>query len=158
MLFSIHYVTKIHLCCYMQFTHFHYYKNLHFVKILFIYPFFTLRAFDLFPNCAAVNTFSCPNTYHLSHYCSGYVMLSDLYFWKGDNDNNMMMTADTCLMLILLQNTFINMIELTNSRHRSAYRRVGKWLNPGPLGLIQRIILIHFWISGLNYHLCPCKD
>ena len=37
-------------------------------------------------------------------------MLSDLYFWKGDNDNNMMMTADTCLMLILLQNTFINMI------------------------------------------------
>lgn len=37
-------------------------------------------------------------------------MLSDLYFWKGDNNNMMMMTADTCLMLILLQNIYINVI------------------------------------------------
>ena len=93
-LFSIHYVTKIHLCCYMQFTHFHCYKNFHFVKIsLFIYPFFTLWAFELFPNSAAVNTLFPVLTPTISHtivkamLCfqtciSGKVIMIIIWWWQ----------------------------------------------------------------------------
>lgn len=68
LLFSVHYVTKIPLCCHVRFIHFHGCKVLRFVKISqFIYPFFLLWALGLFQNHAAMNTPSCTNTRRVSH-------------------------------------------------------------------------------------------
>ena len=104
--FPIHYVTKIHLCCYMQFIHFHCYKNLHSVKISsFIHPFFTLWAFGLFPNSAAMNTPIPVLTPTISH----TIVKAILCFWTCVSGKVIMIT-NTCLMCYLLQSTLINVI------------------------------------------------